>query len=168
MNETKSVQPRRAGWLARSVLLALLLSCGGEPTAAPERWAPFEIAGAFTFRGPADLAPQPTAAVDSRTGRWRNAELEVFYDHGWYSDPLTGETWSGARRAEIEIDGRPAVLVTLERAIYDDGLDHVAALHVSDVGDGQTKLTLVVRGARPEDLERAGKILRSVRFPPAR
>ncbi len=62
--------------------------------------------------------------------------------------------------------GRAALLVKYRDRDAASALPYVAALHVPDVGLGRegVKLTLVARGAREPDRERAIRMVRSVRF----
>jgi hypothetical protein len=53
----------------------------------------------------------PVKGIDSFVGEFANAELNLSFDYGMWSDPLTGSYGTLLQRESVQIDGRPALLV---------------------------------------------------------
>ena len=138
------------------VVIAVLAGCEPSPPppsvpSVPSDWQTIRANGAFTFKAPPDLKPEPVQGIDSFVGKYVSPTLEVTFDYGWYSDPMNRE---GYNSRGVTVDGKSARLVTR---------GDVVAIHFPKVS-GNTKLTMSVRlkNAVPKTAE---TLLQSIDFP---
>jgi hypothetical protein len=131
-----------------------------EPMAA---WSEVSV-GRVVLRVPERLRADAPGGKDSLTARYRAPDLSVSIDLGLYSDPLTDHAGIGLTREPIEVDGRSATLVRYRDPDPTAALPHVLGVHVPDLGDGSSRLTVLVRGAGNAEEEEALRILRSIRI----
>lgn len=140
--------------------------------AVPAGWQKIDAKGHFTFYVPPGMKAGDVRGIDSYVGAYRNAEMRVSFDYGWYSDPLNSYS-KGPEYKEsfVELSGRKAKLVTFIQPEVADGFRHMAAVHFEDVGVakregfGETKLTMRIICKHPDALETAKRVLRSIAFP---
>ncbi len=120
----------------------------------PEGWRLIEVDRAFSFSAPESVRAQDAQAVDSLTATLSDERIEIFYDYGWYSSPLTEYDDQLVSSSNDTLDGRPARLIETENLV---------AVHVPTVVD-QTGFTMVVRFASPEHRDLGKAVIASVRF----
>jgi hypothetical protein len=117
---------------------------------------------------PDDLKPAPTEGKDSLSAVYHRPTLRVTVDYGRYSDPIEDRPGATLRREAIEVDGRTAALVTYRDPDPSNELHQVVGMHIPDVGDGRTKLTVLTASASEQDAADARRIIESVRVSPQR
>lgn len=114
------------------------------------------------FLRPAGHKAEDVRGIDSYVGAYRNAEMRVSFDYGWYSDQLNSYSKEPKYKESFaELSGRKAKLVTFIHPEVTDGFRHMAAVHFEDVGAakrksfGETKLTMRISCKHPDALETA-------------
>ena len=146
----------------------------------PEGWRLIEVDRAFSFSAPESVRAQDAQVVDSLAATLsderivgqevlirgpeleallrdlvaRDERIEILYDYGWYSSPLTEYDDQLVSSSNDTLDGRPARFIETENLV---------AVHVPTVVD-QTGFTMVVRFANPEHRDLGRADIASVRF----
>ncbi len=120
----------------------------------PEGWRLIEFDGAFSFTAPESVRAQEQQIVDSLAGTLSDERIEILYDYGWYSSPLTEYDDQLVSSSDGNLDGRPAKFIETESLV---------AVHVPTVFD-QTRFTMIVQFNRPEDRELGRSVIATVRF----
>lgn len=121
--------------------------------------------GAVTLRVPADCTPVDVQGIDSEVGRFVGDDLEIAYDFGVYSDPLTHPP-DEADVETVDVAGRACRLITYD--IVDEAdWERVVAVHVPAIdeqgpGDQERKLTLRMRCRDAEAVAVARRIVGSI------
>ena len=118
----------------------------------------------FTFKLPATMRAQPAQAVDSLTGKYASDDCELVFDYGRYADPLDYKNYPNYREESTNISGVRAKLVSYRDIERADGLTYVLGVHFMDVGDGRTRLTIVMACRYAVDQHIGLEIFNSVRF----
>ena len=119
-----------------------------------EGWRLIELDRAFSFSAPQSVRAQDAEGVDSLAATLSDERIEILYDYGWYSSPLTEYDDQLVSSSNDTLDGRPARFIETENLV---------AVHVPTVVD-QTGFTMVVRFANPEHRDLGRAVIASVRF----
>lgn len=138
------------------------------PPVDPSDWKREAIAGEFSVLLPPRLEPVVGKSADSVVRKFRSDSLRLTIDFGWYADPLEEIDGTDVERHTVDVDGRPALLVTYRDVAGQPALPYVTALHVPDVGKegGRVRLTLVAWSASEQARAEASRILNSIQFTP--
>lgn len=136
-------------------LTSVVCGCGSaRDQGVPQDWQVIEVAGAFTFAVPPGVRESDEQGIDSVVGIWRDERIEIVYDYGWYSSPLTEFDAQVTQAHDGLLDGRTARFIETPQLI---------AVHVPVVS-GQSRFTLVVRFAEAADRDLGKAVIASVRF----
>jgi hypothetical protein len=162
--KTKTPAPIWLMVFALSALWGCSSTESGPDTTAPAGWQWVNSSCDFLFKAPAELQKQAVQGIDSCVGQYRGAGMELSYDYGGYSDPLTDYKDSDEYEEESAmIDGLQAKLISMH---LDSGeLPYFTAVHFPDVGKAGIKLTMSVNCAGPPEVDTAQQILHSISFP---
>ncbi len=110
----------------------------------------------FSFDAPPETKEKPVQGVDSLVGVYQIGDIELHYDYGSYSSPLTEfDRYDGYMREEVVIDGWAAELVTTDTGNM--------GVVFPKVPSG-AKLTLYARFKKLESSEIVREILLSIKF----
>lgn len=128
--------------------------CGTVAAAVPEGWVTVAIGQAFCLSLPPTLRRRPMRSKDSLSGEFESAELQLMFDYGAYSSPLTEFASLQPQVEAIAVDGHEAKLVVLPG---------MTAVHVPAAGARQ-RLTVIIRYGDPATQPRARRIVQAIRF----
>lgn len=114
---------------------------------------------------PVDMEPVALQGIDSEVGMFRGEALELSYDFGAYSDPLTNVP-ADAQVETFDVAGRSARRVSFALPDEPDWA-HVVAAHVPGIDDNapgnqERKLTVTVRCKSVDDAVAAHMIIDSI------
>jgi len=151
----------RACALAGGMALMATVAVGGPQPCGqsmanpvPEVWVTVGIGQAFCLSLPPTLRRRPMRSKDSLSGEFEGAGMQLMFDYGAYSSPLTEFANEAPRIEAITVDGQKAKLVSTAG---------MTAVHVPATGARQA-LTVIVRysdeGVQPQALQ----IVRAIRF----
>ena len=105
----------------------------------PEGWRRIELEGAFSFSVPESVRAQEAQIVDSLAGSLSDERIDILYDYGWYSSPLTEFDAQLVASSDGSLDGRPARFIETENLV---------GVHVPTVVD-PNRFTMIVRFRAP-------------------
>ena len=160
-----------------SIVLAALFFCvattqpaGAEQltTHIPHDWTESTAGNAFSLRAPAGTQYKPGQGTDSLVGTFASTDFEITSDYGLYSDPLSQWKSNAQYNARaVEIDGKPAKLVTAYAPELAADRPYVIGLHVANVKRstlGAVKLSLIASVASPAQFPIIKQVFGSIRF----
>lgn len=153
-------------YLAIIVLAVILSGCAGaQPPTIPPSWVTVD-ARQFTFSAPPDLRTVRVQGIDSFVGRYTNQTIDLSFDYGRYSDPLTGhhKQQPNYTTEHTKVDGHRAVIVTFSYPVEQHAFAHCTGIHFPDLGAGQTKLTIFARCATTNEWNVIRDSFRSIHF----
>ena len=161
-------------WLASLLIVVSGLLCISPMASGtvPSDWKKVDAEGRFSFFLPPDMEEHPVKGIDSYVGEYRNSDVALSFDYGWWSDSFKYyPSRPQYQEATVEIDGKAAKVITFFRSEHDNPFPYVAAIHFADVGTGPgeggmiTKLTLWADCKSPADQDIAKEIFSSIKFP---
>jgi hypothetical protein len=135
---------------------------------APADWSHIKACG-ISFLAPVDLADTGKMGIDSCIKQFKNKDIVIYIDYGWFGRPFVNEDRDSGQQS-FTIDGRTAQVVTYIDASHGNtGLDYNAFLYAlvneADRGRPNTNsLMMSVIGQRPKDQDTALAIFRTIRF----
>ena len=138
------------------------------PTHVPPDWTESTAGDAFSLRAPPGTSYKPGQVIDSLVGVFTSPEFELASDYGLYSNSLT-QWQDNAQYVEraVEVDGKPAKLVTAYAPEVTAERPYLIALYVADVKRsslGGVKLSLIASVASPDQFATIEQIFGSIRF----
>ena len=132
----------------------------------PHEWQRIHVKTQFTFFVPPDMKPHVVQAKDSSVGEYRNSNIHLRFDYGWYSDPLDNYSRKpGYQEVKVEIDGKRAKVVTFHNTEENEDFKYVAAVHFVRVRDDKTGLTMWADCKGLPEVDIAKRIFGSIKFP---
>ena len=138
------------------------------PTDIPPDWAETVAGNAYSLRAPAGTGYRPGQGIDSLVGVFAAPQFDLSADYGLYSETLTqGQGKAQYRERMVEVDGRPAKLVTAFAPELAADKPYVIGLHVPDVKRsilGALKLTLMANVDPPDRFATVERIFSTIRF----
>ena len=147
---------------------ALILGCAVTPPTGghqqAEEWQKVEIKGRFSFYIPPEMKRTSASGIDSLVGEYRNSNISLSFDYGWYSDSLDYGGRTDYEERFIEVDGRKAKLVTFSQSNSKNDFTNFAGIHFANPVDGQDKLTMWARYQNQNDLNQIKKVFQSIKF----
>jgi hypothetical protein len=159
--------------LLRSILLIVLLITGLNSTMAgeskpPELWRKVD-ATRFAFYLPPDFKDVPTQGIDSYVERYRGTDIDLSFDYGPYSDPLTHKEMPGYLVKPLKVDGKDAKIVSFRNPnASGHRFPEVIAIHFPDLGDGKTRLTMYATCRDSLHYATVERVFSTLRFAPRR
>jgi len=121
-------------------------------------WKTIRIGQAFSFRAPPQLNEKPTQGKDSLAGMYSSPDLDLTFDLGWYSDPLSHENLANFTTKQVTIDGIRARIVTFGKNVG------IHFPRIDETSNPPTKLTMTITQKSSAAREVALKIFNSIRF----
>ena len=103
----------------------------------------WQLTGGSAFRLllPATVRQRGVSSIDSEAGGWQSSTMQLYFDYGAYSNPLTDDMPTTTVACSVSIGGHPARIVAYQLG---DSL-FVAGVHWGDLGEtelGKTRLTI--------------------------
>ena len=134
----------------------------------PSDWGHSAAGDAYSLRAPTGTTYRAGQGIDSLVGAFKGPSVDVSSDYGLHSNPLT-EWQSRAQYQEraVEVDGRPAKLVTAYAPELVADKPYLIGIHVPEVKRsllGAIKLTLTAGVASVEQYATIERIFASIRF----
>ena len=122
----------------------------------------------FTCRIPDYLQKMPGRSFDSYAELYSGRGIKVVFDYGCYNSGLPNEVIGFKTHAEV-IGGRSAKIAIRdnprEYPVWNDEIYYSAQVLFEDFGDGDNTLFLAVFFSKPDDLDAALMIIRSIEIP---
>ena len=156
------------------LLLALILpGCKGtsqnttkaEASKLRQGWDIINADGKFIFYIPQNMQKQDTHGIDSYVEVYRNKNMRVSFDYGFYSDPLDGYSMKPEYKEIKEIiSGREVKIVYFKPTSFASEYKYFAGVHFPAVKEGGSTLTMMVEFNDEKDYETAKTIFGSIYF----
>jgi hypothetical protein len=141
-------------------------SGGTTPTQIPGNWSRVD-AGPFTFLAPPDVRATPLNGepVDSFVRKFRGQAVDLMFDYGLYSNPLSGEAHGNFHSHGETIDGRTATLVSYTAKPEGEfRFQYFVAVHFPHTRESKLRLTAYASCAGVLSCRDAEDLFRSIRI----
>lgn len=134
----------------------------------PSDWVRLQADSVFSLSAPAGTTYTPAQGIDSIVGSFDAAAFQLNFDYGAYSSSLTNlSEEEDYQTRDVEIDGKPAKIVTAVAPIYSEQQPYFIGVHFPDLGQsvvGTTRLTLYAMLESPDTYPLIEQIYGTIQF----